>query len=70
MCQSVAYDWCMTTNRPQELIGSAEAAAILGVTVKTVTRYAARGTLTAAFKIAGIRGAYIFNRADVEAVKK
>ena len=59
----------MTTNHPQDLIGSAEAAAILGVTIKTVTRWVARGTLVAAFKLAGPRGAYIFNRADVEAVR-
>ena len=56
-------------NQSQDLIGSAEAAAIFGVTIKTITRYVARGTLVPAFKLAGIRGAYIFNRADVEAAK-
>lgn len=50
-----------------ELIGTADAAAILGVTLPTIKRLALRGdALQPAVKMRGKTGAYLFRRADVE----
>jgi hypothetical protein len=51
-----------------DLVGVTEAAAILEVSVKSVHRYVERGWLTPIHKLPGLRGAVIFNRADVEAL--
>lgn len=50
-----------------DLIPTAEAALILGVHIATVTRRAAAGDLPVAMKLPGETGAYLFNRADIEA---
>jgi excisionase family DNA binding protein len=39
-----------------------------GVTTRTVQRRIARGELTPAMQLRGKNGAYLFNRADVEAL--
>lgn len=52
-----------------ELVGTAEAAAILGVTVKTVNLWAVEGKLVPAHKFPGQTGAYVYHRADIEAVR-
>jgi predicted site-specific integrase-resolvase len=49
-----------------ELIGTAEAAGILGKSLPTVKRYAMAGRLPVAVKMKGDTGAYLFERADVD----
>lgn len=52
---------------PNEIIGAAEAAEILGENVRSVQRKAKAGEYPAQ-KLDGTRGAYVFNRAEVEAL--
>lgn len=52
----------------EPLVGCREAAAILGVHVATVKRWAAEGVLPAKGKLGGTRGAYVLGLADVEAL--
>lgn len=51
---------------PDDLIGTREAAAILGINDVTLTRWTRADKLTPAAKAPGIRGAYLFRRADIE----
>jgi hypothetical protein len=51
----------------QDLVTTAEAALILGRSVATVNRLAASGQLAPTHKLPGKTGAYLFNRADIEA---
>lgn len=51
------------------LIGAAEAATILGVSKDTLVRMVARGDVPMVQKLDGVKGAYVFDRADVERVK-
>lgn len=55
---------------PSQLIGMAEAAEILGMERSTLTRRLLSGSIKALTKINGPRGAYIFDRADIEALAK
>lgn len=55
------------TGSGTELIGVAEAAEIIGRDKRTVHRMVARGELEPASKLPGLRGAFVFRRADVEA---
>ena len=48
------------------LVSSVEAAEILGKSKSQVVRMAADGALPVACKAPGLRGAYMFARADVE----
>lgn len=48
-----------------DLIGSVEAAAILGVDPATVTRWVAKKRLTPVAKAPGPYGAFLFSRAQV-----
>jgi len=48
------------------LVGTAYVMATLDVSRDTVVRMVARGVLKAAHKMDGPRGAYLFERADVE----
>ena len=58
----------MNTN---ELIGSAEAARLLGKSPRTVHRMVESGALVPAMTApGGFKGTYLFRRADVEAVSK
>jgi hypothetical protein len=52
----------------QELIGTKEAAELIGESVKSTIRRVERGDLTPVSKLPGLRGAYIFERADIEAL--
>lgn len=52
---------------PSQIIGSREAAGILGVTVATVTRRVKAGTLAPLAQLDGRRGAFVFDRNDVDA---
>ena len=55
---------------PADLIGSTEAARILGKSPRTVHRLVKSGALTPAVHApGGFAGAYLFNRADVEALR-
>jgi excisionase family DNA binding protein len=54
-----------------ELIGSTEAATLLGKSPRTVHRMVEAGTLTPALTApGGFKGAYLFKRTDVEALIK
>lgn len=53
----------------EDLIGTAEAARVLGVTQRTAKRLAQRGELRFVVKMPGDTGAYLFNRLDVEAYR-
>lgn len=55
-------------NESPDLIPTAEAAVLLGVSVWTLHRWVEAGRLSEAAKLPGIRGARLFNRADVEAL--
>lgn len=55
------------TNSPLDLVSSSDAAAVLGVSIPTVNRWARSGKLQPAHKVPGIRGAYLFHRRVVEA---
>jgi predicted site-specific integrase-resolvase len=51
------------------LIGTAEATEILGVSWDTLIRMVAKGEVRMVQKIDGPKGAYIFERAEVERAK-
>lgn len=51
-----------------ELIGTAEAADILGVDRSTITRWIRSGRLAPRLQLAGRTGALLFSRTDVEAL--
>lgn len=51
-----------------DLIGTDEAAQLLGVSKPTVKRMARAGTLPVAIKMPGQTGAYLFHRSDVAAL--
>ena len=52
-----------------DLVNTAQALPILGKkSPSTITRLVQAGKLTPAVKLPGRRGAYLFNRADVEAL--
>lgn len=53
-----------------ELIVVSEAAAILERDTRTVHRMVQRGALTAVRKFPGLRGAYLLQRAEVEALAR
>lgn len=54
----------MTSNG--ELLNSAEVCAQLGIDRSTLTRRVAAGRVPYAGKAPGVRGAYLFHRADIE----
>lgn len=51
---------------PADLIGSNEAAAILGITKPSLTRRIAAGTLEPLTQLDGPKGAFIFDRNDIK----
>ena len=66
------FHWCMVIhmNETTELIGTAEAARILGKSPRTVHRMVAAGSLTPAVTApGGFAGAFLFRRTDIERVK-
>jgi hypothetical protein len=56
-------------NPEEDLIGTADATRILSVDKTTITRWVASGKLVPALKLPRRNGAYLFKRADVEALK-
>jgi hypothetical protein len=65
----LAHDvsWCSPVSQ-SDLIGAADAAAILGWSKAKVKRAAASGGLPVAGKMPGELGAYVFRRDEIEAV--
>lgn len=59
----------MHNDSPSALIPTAVVCAELNVTASTVSRWVAAGRLTPAAKAPGLRGGYLFTRADVDALK-
>lgn len=59
----------MATHTPPDLIGSTEACRILSIDKATLTRWVAAGTIQSAHKLPGRNGAYLFARADIEALQ-
>lgn len=53
-----------------DLIGTSEAVRLAGYSRRTLLRAIARGDLVPAVKLPGETGAYLFHRADVEALAK
>lgn len=53
---------------PADLIGAAEAAGILGLERSTLTRWIHGGKIKPLTQLDGKRGAYVFDRIDVEAL--
>lgn len=66
--------WCMIVHMPHTnppLIGTAEAARMLGKSPRTVHRLVAAGNLTPAMTAPGGRvGVFLFNRSDIERLAK
>lgn len=58
------------TEPDSSLVTSAEASVLLGKSVSTISRLVKRGTIQPTAKLPGLRGAFLFNRADVEALAK
>lgn len=52
----------------ETLVTSSEAAAALGVSVKTITRWVAAEKLSPVKRLPGKRGAMLFASADIEAI--
>ena len=52
-----------------DLIGAAEAAAILKIDRSTLSRRVKAGVIVPAKKLEGLRGPMLFTRSDVEALK-
>lgn len=59
----------MHSTEHHDLISTAEAAALLGISVWTVLRRVADGRLTVAVKGPGVHGARLYHLADVEALR-
>lgn len=59
-----------STFSPNSLIATSEASEILQVSVATVNRWAANGTLVVAVKSPGPRGANLFHRSEILSFKK
>lgn len=63
-------NWAIVTAvSSSDLIGTADAAEIMGVSVRTVKRLAQIGELPHHTKMPGSSGAYLFLRRDVEAAR-
>jgi excisionase family DNA binding protein len=61
---------CMTNPpAPLDLVGSAEAARLLGVDRSTLTRWVASDRIKVAHRMPGDSGALLFERAEVERVR-
>lgn len=58
------------TGKTPELVGTAEASKIVAVNRRTLLRLIDRGSIRPAMKIPGTRGAYLFDRDEIEALAK
>ncbi len=57
----------MPTDEPEELV-TAEVCKLLNIDRTTVTRWVQAGKLTPARKLPGVSGAYLYKRADIDAM--
>ena len=57
-------------NERTDVIPLSEAARILGLSVRTMHRRIADGVVVPVSKLPGLRGAYIFDRSDIERLAK
>ena len=64
MCNAHSYDMPKTPN----LLRSAEVCARLNIDRSTLTRWVASGKISPAYKLEGLRGAYLFAPADVDRI--
>jgi excisionase family DNA binding protein len=55
--------------KADELMGAADVCDLLAIDRSTLARWAQSGKLPPALKMPGVRGAYLFHRRDVEALK-
>ncbi|QTF71752.1 helix-turn-helix transcriptional regulator [Arthrobacter woluwensis] len=53
-----------------ELVSTREVAAALGVNTRQVARLVSRGELTPSVKAPGTRGAFLFDRAEIEKLQE
>lgn len=67
ICQRRAYLWHMPNN-DVDLLTTREASEILGEGVRQTIRRVERGNLAPAKKLPGLRGSYLFDRADIDAL--
>ena len=58
---------CSCMDSADDLIGTPEAASILGVSRATMTRWVQAGELEPATKLPGLTGAALFHRSDIVA---
>jgi len=56
------------SNLQQELIGTKAASELIGESVKNTIRRVERKELIPVTKLKGLRGAYLFNRSDIDAL--
>lgn len=61
----MAYGWIMPT---PELIGTREASQRLGESIRQTIRRVESGKLAPAAKMPGLRGAYVFDAATIDAL--
>lgn len=59
----------MTSQPPADLLGSREACDTLHINRSTLSRWVSAGKLTPAVQLPGRRGAFLFHREDVEALR-
>ena len=67
MCNSLAMP---DDTDDADLIGGTDALQILEIDKSTLSRWVAAGKLTPITRLSGPRGAFVFARADVEALAK
>lgn len=56
------------TNTALDLVSTAEASEISGLSVATINRWVREGRLTPAYEGDGIRGTRLYRRSDIEAL--
>lgn len=56
-------------NTPDELVTSAAVCTELGIDRSTLTRWVQAGRIEPATKLPGLRGAYLFTRAEIDRLK-
>jgi hypothetical protein len=52
-----------------QLLTTAECALVVGISVQTISRWVAIGRLTPARKLPGLRGPYLFDPSDIDALR-
>lgn len=65
-CATVMHMADATPQTPTDLVGTAEVCRLLRCNPASVSRWVASGALTAAHKLPGKNGAFLFTRAEVD----